>query len=102
MVAAPPPMRRTQTPAMTVDFVFDQAISFKAPLRRVKVEAEAVAPLASAMVVAVFERVAGAAWTALAEMAATMAAEARVTPRLAKDTRNFSTARRARVWAVRS
>src|SRR5207237_7531485 len=83
-------------------FVFDHAMSFNAPLIRVKVEVGAVAPFASAMIVTAFESVAGAAWTVLVEIASAMAAEAMVIPRLTKNLRNFSTARLARVWAVLS
>ena len=60
-VAIPPPSNRTPAATMTVVLVFDHAISFNAPLIRVKVEVEAVAPSAIATAVAVFARTAGAA-----------------------------------------
>jgi len=59
-------------------------------------EAEAVAPLASAKAVAVLTNTAGAAWTEFAEIEATKTAAGTTTPRCVKNLRNFSTARSTR------
>ena len=69
---------------------------------RVKVEVEAVTPLASATAVAVFASVAGAIRTELAEIVSAMVAVVESTPRLAKKCRNFSSARFTRFLAASS
>ena len=51
---------KVAAPATTAVFAFVHAISFNAPLMRVRVEVEAVAPLANATAVAVFASAAGA------------------------------------------
>ena len=55
------PTSATTIPVTMEVFAFDHAIIFKAPLMRVKVEAEAVAPLTIATAVTDFARTAGAA-----------------------------------------
>ena len=56
-----PAASKTHALATITVFAFVHAIIFNAPLMRVKVETEAVVPLASAMAVAVFASIAGAA-----------------------------------------
>src|SRR5262249_21975504 len=81
-------------------FCFDQAISFKTS--RVKVEVDAAAPLFAEIAEMVLTKPAGAAWTELAETAPAMSVPVSVTPRLAKRTRNFSSARVTRFCAASS
>ena len=57
---AVPVTSNVTAPATIAVFAFVHAIIFKTPLMRVKVGVEAVAPFASANVVADFARVAGA------------------------------------------
>ena len=56
-----PMARMAAMPATTAVFAFVHAIIFNAPLMRVKVEVEAVAPLASATAVTVLASATGAA-----------------------------------------
>ena len=72
------------TPAAITVFALVHAIIFNAPLIRVKVEVEAVAPFASATAVMVLANVTGAGSTVLAEIASAMAAVVEFTPRLEK------------------
>ena len=62
-------------------FIFDQAISFNAPLMRVKVELPDAAPWARANTVTDFASAAGAAWTQFAEIAPAMIAVVEEMPR---------------------
>src|SRR6185436_12444754 len=94
-------MTTTALTAMGV-FALVQAIIFKAPLTRVKVEMEAVAPSAIATAVAVFARTAGAAWTEFSEMASVRAAAGKAMPRRVKKIRSFSTARLTRILTASS
>jgi hypothetical protein len=65
-----------------------------------KVEPEAAAPFAIAIVVAVFARAAGADWTELAGIAAVKTAAGKAMPRLVKNSRSFSTARNPHLRGV--
>src|SRR5579863_2399579 len=85
-----PVAKRSAAEVITTVFALDQAINFNAPCARVKVEAEAAAPLASATAESVLANPAGAAWTELAETAPAMIAVVDTTPRFAKNVRSFS------------
>src|ERR1035438_7885098 len=97
-----PAARMAATPTIIAVFAFVHAISFNAPLTRVKVELEAVAPLVITTAVIDFTNPSGAAWTALVEIAPAITDADKVTPRLTKNLRNFSTPRLTRVLAVSS
>src|SRR5690349_18373190 len=83
-MVAVPAESKIPTPTTTAVFAFVHAINFKVPWRRVKVEAEAAAPLANATAVTDVASVAGAPWTELAEMSPAMMAVVEGMPRRLK------------------
>ena len=97
-----PATRITAAPTASAIFIFVQAISFNAPLLRVKVDPPAAAPLVMATDVTIFANDTGAACTECADIAPAMIAVVEETPRLAKNFRSFSTTRPTRILAASS
>ncbi len=87
-----PPASKTATPATIAVFALVHAISFIAPLMRVKVEPPANAPLVSARAVADFASATGAACTEFVATAPAITVTDCVTPRRRKNFRNLSSA----------
>src|SRR5271154_2825470 len=86
----------------SADFALLHAMSFNAPLMRVKVDALAAAPLAIAAAVTEVARAGGAAWTEWAAITPAITTPVDLTPRLVKNFRNFSSARLTRILAASS
>ena len=102
VTAVTPAARIIAVPISAVVFIFAHAIRFNVPFAKIKIEAVAAAPLATAIAEMVFTNATGAACTELAETAPAIAAPERVTPRCAKTFRNFSIARAMRLCAASS
>jgi len=89
--------RRMSVPAMALGLNFVQNITLRVPLMRARVEPATADPEAAALWTAAANPT-GAALTELAETAPMIATADEVIPRLAKNVRNFSTARLTRVF----
>ena len=99
-VMAVVPTVSTPVPITIAIFTFAQAISFKVPLLRARVELLAVAPFAVAAAATEAVKLAEAACNELAEIAPINMPADTLTPRRAKKAWSFPTARLMRFWTA--